>query len=197
MSKANTASIEPTRASQVRRRIHTAVIKCVERWGIEKTSLSDIAKEAGCTRQTVYNYFPGKAEVLASALDEAGQEFKARVEDHARQFDDPAESLLEAMVFTIRMLPREPYLHVLTEPTFLVTFLREYFDSRLSRERIQATIRVCLRNAPELLPHVAEISEVSSRFIVSMLMSSPGVKRSEKQLRDFIRRRILPGLLQP
>lgn len=197
MSKASIANIEPTRANQVRRRIHTAVIKCVERWGIEKTSLSDIAKEAGCTRQTVYNYFPGKAEVLTSALDEAGQKFKDRVEEHARQFDDPAESLLESVVYTIKMLPREPYLHVLTEPTFLVTFLRDFFDSKLSRERMQATTRVCLRNAPELLPHVAEISEVTSRFIVSMLMSTGGVKRSDQQLRDFIRRRILPGLLQP
>ena len=89
----NAVKTEETGADQARLRIHAAAIECVERWGIEKTTLNDIARLAGCSRQTVYNYFPGKAAVLESALEEAGRKFMERLEHLALQFEDPADSL--------------------------------------------------------------------------------------------------------
>jgi AcrR family transcriptional regulator len=195
MPKSSPVNVDSANADQTRKRIHAAVIECVERWGIEKTTLNDIAKTAGISRQTVYNYFPGKAEVLESALDEAGRAFMERVEAHATRFDDPAECLLESLLYTITELPKEPYLHVLVEPAFFLTFMQEFFGSELSRERVQAVTRACLRNAPELLPQVEEISEITSRFLMSVLITDGGVKRSEAQMRGLIQRRILPGLV--
>ena len=98
MSKISAIKVVSKNADQTRRRIHAAVIDCVERWGIEKTTLNDIAKAAGCSRQTVYNHYSSKAEVLESALDEAGREFMERVEARAMEFEGPAESLLEALM---------------------------------------------------------------------------------------------------
>jgi AcrR family transcriptional regulator len=197
MRRINAVKTEETGADQARLRIHAAAIECVERWGIEKTTLNDIARLAGCSRQTVYNYFPGKAAVLESALEEAGREFMERLEHLALQFEDPADSLLEVILYTISRQSNEPYLHILAEPAFFVTFMQEIFGSHLPRERMQKVIRTCIRNAPELLPHVEEISEATGRFLMSMLIADGGVQRNEKQLRGFIRRRILPGLVQP
>jgi hypothetical protein len=100
-------------------------------------------------------------------------------------------------MYTLTNLPKEPYLHVLAEPTFFVTFMEDFFVSDLSRERVQEVTKTCFRNAPELLPHVEEVSEVTSRFLMSMLMTDAGVKRNEKEARAFIKRRIIPGLMQP
>src|SRR3954454_5598888 len=40
-------------------RVADAALRCVGRWGVAKTTLDDIAREAGCSRATVYRLFPG------------------------------------------------------------------------------------------------------------------------------------------
>lgn len=44
------------------------------RYGYGKTTMSDIATEAGVARQTVYNAFPGKEEILQAVVRLAGEE---------------------------------------------------------------------------------------------------------------------------
>jgi AcrR family transcriptional regulator len=49
-------------------RIIDGTCRCVARWGVAKTTLDDIARDAGCSRATVYRVFPGgKDAVLAAA----------------------------------------------------------------------------------------------------------------------------------
>ena len=38
----------------------TAPWSCIARWGTAKTTLDDIAREAGCSRATIYRLFPGR-----------------------------------------------------------------------------------------------------------------------------------------
>lgn len=45
-----------------------AAWRVFERYGVAKTTMNDIAKEAGVARQTVYNAFPGKEEVLRGVM---------------------------------------------------------------------------------------------------------------------------------
>jgi AcrR family transcriptional regulator len=53
-------------------RVLDAALRCVGRWGVAKTTLDDVAREAGCGRATIYRTFDGgKAAVLrATALRE-------------------------------------------------------------------------------------------------------------------------------
>lgn len=44
------------------------------RYGYGKTTMADIASEAGVARQTVYNAFPGKAEILRAVVQLVGEE---------------------------------------------------------------------------------------------------------------------------
>jgi AcrR family transcriptional regulator len=46
-------------AAEAERRLVDAAVACVARWGLRKTSLDDIAREAGVSRATVYRVFPG------------------------------------------------------------------------------------------------------------------------------------------
>lgn len=48
-------------------RILAAAIRCVARWGVAKTTLDDIAREAGCSRATVYRVVPGGRDALLEA----------------------------------------------------------------------------------------------------------------------------------
>ena len=51
-------------------RILDAALVCVARWGVAKTTLDDIAREAGCSRATVYRVVPGGKDGLMLAAAE-------------------------------------------------------------------------------------------------------------------------------
>lgn len=40
-------------------RVLDAVVACAGRWGIDKTTVDDVAREAGVSRATIYRLFPG------------------------------------------------------------------------------------------------------------------------------------------
>lgn len=48
-------------------RILDATLRCVARWGLSKTTLDDIAREAGCSRATIYRALPGGKQALLVA----------------------------------------------------------------------------------------------------------------------------------
>jgi AcrR family transcriptional regulator len=49
-------------------RVVEAALTCIERWGLAKTTVDDIAREAGVSRATLYRAFPGGKEVVLEAL---------------------------------------------------------------------------------------------------------------------------------
>ena len=49
-------------------RIVDAALRCICRWGVAKTALDDAAREAGCSRATVYRLFPGGKDGLMEAV---------------------------------------------------------------------------------------------------------------------------------
>jgi AcrR family transcriptional regulator len=55
-------------AEELERPLMDAVRRCIARWGLRKTTLEDIAREAGVGRATVYRAFPGGKERLADAV---------------------------------------------------------------------------------------------------------------------------------
>lgn len=51
-------------------RILRATLRCLARWGTAKTTLDDVAKEAGCSRATVYRTVPGGKDAVFLAAGE-------------------------------------------------------------------------------------------------------------------------------
>ena len=52
-------------APSTEQRLLEATLACLARHGIAKTTLDDVAREAGVARATLYRYFPGKQALLA------------------------------------------------------------------------------------------------------------------------------------
>lgn len=51
----------------VARDLLQAAGRCLARWGVSKTTVADLAEEAGCSRATVYRVFPGgKNQIMAT-----------------------------------------------------------------------------------------------------------------------------------
>jgi AcrR family transcriptional regulator len=60
----------PVRTAPVRTelRIRDAALVCIGRFGLAKTTVDDIAREAGCSRATLYRYFDGKPSIVRAAV---------------------------------------------------------------------------------------------------------------------------------
>ena len=60
--------LERCRLRPARDRIIAATLVSLARYGVAKTTLEDVAKEAGCARATVYRYFGGKQQLLHAVI---------------------------------------------------------------------------------------------------------------------------------
>ena len=55
-------------AEALEERLVAAMLECIGRWGVAKTTADDIARAAGVSRATVYRAFPGGKDVAFEAL---------------------------------------------------------------------------------------------------------------------------------
>ena len=183
----------PKTPEQARARLMDAAITCLQRYGIEKTGLGDIAAAAGVTRPTLYNYFENRDHLLRSALTRSGRDVAARVVAHARRFPSPAERIVEAMLFALRELPNEPGAAVIGP------VLSDEFAVRHALR--PATLALARSAVDEILdgalPDSDEVTEVLIRWLLSLLVYERPERRSETELRSLLHRRLIPGLGLP
>ncbi|WP_141682118.1 TetR/AcrR family transcriptional regulator, partial [Mycobacterium malmoense] len=53
---------------ETRQRIIAATMRCVARAGYSRATIREIARGAGVTSASLYNYFPNKAELMKAAI---------------------------------------------------------------------------------------------------------------------------------
>jgi AcrR family transcriptional regulator len=87
--------VEPGSAEE---RVVDAMLTCVGRWGLSKTTIEDVGREAGLSRATVYRLFPGgkHAVLLAGLHTEIGRLVTVLTAELAH--DDDLESCLSRAV---------------------------------------------------------------------------------------------------
>jgi len=86
-----------------RDRILDATLVCLARYGVAKTTLDDVAREADCSRATVYRYFACKLQLITAAVDRDGRRVIAAV-DAAAAGASSFEDALVAMATTAARL---------------------------------------------------------------------------------------------
>lgn len=84
-------------------RARDAVLVCIGRFGLAKTTIDDIARGAGCSRATLYRYFDGKPEIVRSAVASE----HARITDLVIDAGRSAPTLADAVVAVVVAAARE------------------------------------------------------------------------------------------
>jgi AcrR family transcriptional regulator len=107
-------------------RLLAATYRCVERFGLGKTTVDDIAKESGVSRATIYRQFAGGREELL--LETVGWELSNyfnRLADHVRDAPTLAELLRRGLAFARRSVAEHLVLRKImdTEPERLLPLL--------------------------------------------------------------------------
>ena len=176
-----------------RQRIIDAALICLDRWGLEKTSLHDIAREAGVTRPTVYSYFANRDEVVQAAMIFGGQRFGLKLLNHINQFSSNRERLLEAVLFAYKNMPQEPYLKLVKDAGLAHMINEQAITSPEGREMCRKLFQEILQHDKKYQNELDEIVEVTTRFLLSLLLVEGAIKRNDKQIREFLVKRLLPA----
>ncbi len=116
----------PVEPSEVTERILDAAVTLVARWGVGKTSLADVAREAGCSRATVYRSFPGGKRHLFHAVGQRELDtYLEGVLDALDVADDLADALTRGLVVAARLLHDHEAARFIFEhePELLLPFL--------------------------------------------------------------------------
>lgn len=104
-------------------RLIEAAIRVIGRYGIKRTTMGDIANEAGVSRQTLYTCYPSKDEVLRGTIRHMCKCALSRIEAAC----DSAHSLGEKLDIAFEQLAIEPYrmMHASPEASDIVVGFNE------------------------------------------------------------------------
>jgi AcrR family transcriptional regulator len=111
---------------EVEERVLDAALALVARWGVTKTALGDVAKEAGCSRATLYRAFPGgKQHLFLSLAVRELQAYLGAILEAIDTAEDLGDALTRGLVVATRLLHDHDGAQFILEhePELLLPFL--------------------------------------------------------------------------
>jgi AcrR family transcriptional regulator len=183
-------------APSTEQRLLDATLVCLARHGIAKTTLDDVAREAGVSRATLYRYFPGKQTLLTAAVATEAARMVAAIDAAgaaATDLEDAVVAMMRtaafelshqaALQFALAHEPEQvlPYLAFSGGDTFLVAASGAFAPTLaryLPAERVPRAAEWCARM-------VLTVLEPSEQALIA----------DDAVVRDMVREFVIPGLV--
>ena len=178
-------------------RIRDAALVCIGRFGLAKTTVDDIAREAGCSRATLYRYFDGKPAIVQAALLVERDRIVAAVVDAGRAAPSFADAVVDVVVTGARELRAHDALQFLLahEPEAVLGYLAFVPGDRLLTAVGDAIAPAFDRWLSP--PTATRAGDWLARLVRSyVLMPHPPVDFTDPiAARAFLVQLVLPGLI--
>ena len=183
--------------SPLAERILEATLRCVARWGLAKTTLDDVAREAGCSRATIYRVFPGgKASVIAAASERELRLFLDHLVARLDEVDSLEDLLTVALVESVSAIRGHEAL------TFLLAHEPGPVLALVAFDQLDPLLDLGAEfGAPHLERFLAPVAARSTAELVVRLVIAYGIEREHFDLTDpgdarrLVTTFVLPGLL--
>lgn len=169
-----------------RERIIQGAVRSIARHGLERSSITSVAREAGVSRQTVYTHFGTREDVLREAVTRSATELSRVVLADAANSPSAVEFVVELMAGTLRGV-REHAAIAAMMYSLDTAEGREMAMSPAIQEIVSSMLRPVLDRAPELEPKFGEITETCLRLQLSLLTYPSARTRDTKELKSYLR----------
>lgn len=86
-----------------REAVISAATRCIERLGSQRTSMADIAKEAGIARITLYRMFEDRSALFEALLSRRHAAKLEQFRAHLKRYDSLAQALVDGGMFALEL----------------------------------------------------------------------------------------------
>jgi AcrR family transcriptional regulator len=98
----------PTSADDARERILAAAERCIDRHGIRKTTMDDVACEVGLSRPSVYRYFADRDDLLIELITRHARELLGRARKSISRQSSLPDQIVQTVLYTAEHGRRDP-----------------------------------------------------------------------------------------
>jgi AcrR family transcriptional regulator len=184
----------------IRDRVLDAAEVCLERYGLQKTTVEDIARAAEVSRATIYrNVAGGRDEIVVEVLLRVARRELRRIGAAIEHIASPAERLVEGIVRSRHVAQTDERLALLFSPEIIghagsipeaadavVAALVEFLEPLLEQARAQDEADTALT--------ATELAEYVNHLMVSLLTFASSSVKSDDALRRMLQRFLVAGL---
>jgi AcrR family transcriptional regulator len=106
----------PTSTDDARERIVAAAERCIDRHGIRKTTMDDVACEVGLSRPSVYRYFADRDDLLIELITRHARALLNRTRKSISRQSSLPDQIVETVLYTAEHARRDPLTRHVIEP---------------------------------------------------------------------------------
>ena len=177
-------------------RMLDATITCLARYGVGKTTIDDVAREAGCSRASVYRYHANRNALVFAAVDRETEDLTASVLDAGRAADTLEDAIVAMFVTAARRITAHAALQraLELEPEVVLPSLSFEGGDRLFAEAAERFAPVFARFLPpDRAPRAAGWC---TRVLLAYLHPdrSPLSMTDDESVRALVRRHVIPAV---
>lgn len=182
MSSALAASHSAVPAAQAtpaedltRDRILEAAFECASRFGLGRTTMADVAREARLSRQSVYRYFPSRHDLILALVLREEQTMIGIVRRAMAPHPDLRPAMAAAFAATLRAMRAHPLLDkvLAAEPHELLPYLTTEANPVLALST-NVMLQIAAERAPGVPQHLAHrFAETCARVFTSYAITPP------------------------
>jgi len=191
-------SIEPAtgKSGRTLEAILLAALHCYGRFGLEKTTLEQVAEQAGVSRATVYRHAKNRQELLNKVFIRDAQKASEALSVEMQQYEKLSDIVMESALFLCRRRHHADMQNVLDEQLGQIlesqgmpVELLRLFAEKILREPYQKA------HANDELPDGLTLDMLTDwlgRMMRSLLLEPPEFSSDEAALRQYLRMVLLP-----
>jgi AcrR family transcriptional regulator len=116
MARGRTGNVLSEDVDEARAQILHAAEIAFERFGVPKTTMDDIAKQAGVTRPTVYRYFRDRDTLLTAMIESRSRALLRRASKFLKSRKTFQDQLVDGLIYLVDHGREDPIIRILVNP---------------------------------------------------------------------------------
>ncbi|OZE90754.1 TetR family transcriptional regulator [Rhodococcus sp. 14-2686-1-2] len=200
MARRRTGYVLSEDMEEARVQILIAAEASFQRYSIAKTTMDDIAKEAGVSRPTIYRYFEDRDALISAMVERRSRSLFARAGAHLRKRPTFAEQLVDGVIYLVKRGRKDDVIRLIVSPRGVGTATKllgtSCLATRLNLEMWSPLIEEA-RNRGEVRANLTDaqicdwITLVELILVVRMDFGGESDRDHRKMLSNFL----LPGII--